>query len=763
LPVRVYYSFAPEDRDLVQEFEKHMRVLLQARIIEDWSAEEVAPGDEMELEALEHLQQAALILLLVSADFMASELCYSRDLPLALELEAKGKARVVPVFLRPTMLSIALFTSLACLPKNGEAVTLWENQDVAFTEIVEGIYGVIEEMCGPIELLVQGLVRIRKSSRQVGMKHKATERSNFLSRVRNAWITGKDAPGREVALTPGLERLPSGVARSWSPEVALPWPSLTFPLQSSPVNGDIVENYEEAGGDLLILGEPGAGKTTLLLQLASELLERAEKDQEQPMPAIFPLSSWAAHPRQPLMSWLVDALYEIYQVPRKLGKRWLENDLILLLLDGLDEVAEELRSACILAINSYRREHYGTSVVVCSRRGEYFAQDERIELQRAVMVQPLSEQQMDVYLARFGERLEPLRRRLQQDTILRDLIACPLLLNISIIAYDERDFAEISAEQEQKSHYQHLIRSYVQHMVKKRDFGERYGVERIDRWLSNLAIQMRKHNQTTFYLERINMSWLMEKRSQWLYRISSVILSIFLGWLVGIPVFGLIGWLSGKQLTSAIIGGVVGVVSFSVIGASMPIFNLNMPLIDAFVWSWRVFRQELFIILICILVGIFMGGADTKMVLVGGISGALFGGIFGVVVGVLNSGLAETMPELRRMEKPNQALWRSVRYSIFIVIFSICFGIIFALIGSRLGLAMASAFGFVGAMGLGGLVSVEHLILRVVMGVTGQMPWDVVGFLDEGVESGLLRRVGSGYMFMHGLLQDYFAEMGEKV
>jgi predicted NACHT family NTPase len=40
--------------------------------------------------------------------------------------------------------------------------------------------------------------------------------------------------------------------------------------------------YDEAGGELLILGEPGAGKTTLLLQLARELLSRAEQDESLP-------------------------------------------------------------------------------------------------------------------------------------------------------------------------------------------------------------------------------------------------------------------------------------------------------------------------------------------------------------------------------------------------------------------------------------------------------------------------------------------------
>ena len=59
-----------------------------------------------------------------------------------------------------------------------------------------------------------------------------------------------------------------------------------------PAGTTIVQVYDRAEGELLILGEPGAGKTTLLLELARVLLERAEQNERLPMPIIFNLSSW---------------------------------------------------------------------------------------------------------------------------------------------------------------------------------------------------------------------------------------------------------------------------------------------------------------------------------------------------------------------------------------------------------------------------------------------------------------------------------------
>jgi predicted NACHT family NTPase len=142
---------------------------------------------------------------------------------------------------------------------------------------------------------------------------------------------------------------------------------------------------------LLILGEPGSGKTTLLLELTRSLLDRAEWDEALPMPVVFPLAPWAAK-RLPLADWLVDELSQRYDVPRQIGHAWVANDRILPLLDGLDEVAERHRSACVGAINAYQegRAHVLPGLVVTSRVADYDAVTARTRLRGAVLLQPLS-------------------------------------------------------------------------------------------------------------------------------------------------------------------------------------------------------------------------------------------------------------------------------------------------------------------------------------------------------------------------------------
>src|SRR4051794_16357928 len=124
--------------------------------------------------------------------------------------------------------------------------------------------------------------------------------------------------------------------------------------------------FDELGQALLILGAPGAGKTTLLLELARDLLDRAERDPAHLIPVVFHLSSWAVR-RRPLADWLVDELAERYYVPRKQAQAWINAEQVLPLLDGLDEVAPDHRAACVEAINTFRHQHGLVPLAVCSR------------------------------------------------------------------------------------------------------------------------------------------------------------------------------------------------------------------------------------------------------------------------------------------------------------------------------------------------------------------------------------------------------------
>ena len=124
-------------------------------------------------------------------------------------------------------------------------------------------------------------------------------------------------------------------------------------VQTLPSGTSILDVYEMSERELLILGEPGAGKSTVLLRLAQMLAQQAEQEEAHPLPVILRLSSWAE--QQPaLEDWMSDQLALTYDVSQKLSTRWVRNEHILPLLDGLDEMDAASRSACIAAINAYQ-------------------------------------------------------------------------------------------------------------------------------------------------------------------------------------------------------------------------------------------------------------------------------------------------------------------------------------------------------------------------------------------------------------------------
>ena len=61
----------------------------------------------------------------------------------------------------------------------------------------------------------------------------------------------------------------------------------------------------------------------------------------------------------------------------------------------------------------------------------------------------------------------------------------------------------------------------------------------------------------------------------------------------------------------------------------------------------------------------------------------------------------------------------------------------------------------------GGPAVIEHLLLRLMLYRQGNIPWNYARFLDYCAQIGLLRKVGSGYLFAHRMLLEYFARRAD--
>jgi hypothetical protein len=462
-PVSVFYSYAGEDEKLQRKLETHLSLLRRQGLISDWHHQKIVAGSDRAQSINSYLESASLILLLISPAFMASDYCYGVAMQRAMERHRAGLAVVIPVLLRPVDWHDAPFASLQFLPRNGRPIAQWPDRDAAMVAIVEGIREAVDAPSSPTAM----------SSTRSMMPQPVQDqnRQRFLQRVRATWIAGvlEHSLFNATLMTLDLHELPDAVANPWRLLVQ----ETQQPPRPLPANTHITEVYDEAGGALLILGEPGAGKTALVLELARNLLTRAEYSADHALPAIFNLSSWAEK-RQPLATWLVEELHDRYLVPRKLGTAWVASDQVLPLLDGLDEVVSAQRNACIDAINHYMHEHSPVPLVVCSRYAEYMGQATRIELQRSVLVQPLTLQQIDEYLSSAGAQVAAVRSAIREDVELQGLATTPLLLNVLMLTYQGRTLDELAAIKAPELLRKELFTQYIARMLQRRGVETRY-------------------------------------------------------------------------------------------------------------------------------------------------------------------------------------------------------------------------------------------------------------------------------------------------
>jgi outer membrane protein assembly factor BamB len=121
----------------------HLAPLKRAGSIITWHDGQIIPGTEWEKDVTTRLQQADIILLLVSPDFIASDHCYSEEMRQALVRHQAGEARVVPILLHPVRWQDAPFSTLQVLPSDARPISLWPNLNEALDNVCNGIYRVI--------------------------------------------------------------------------------------------------------------------------------------------------------------------------------------------------------------------------------------------------------------------------------------------------------------------------------------------------------------------------------------------------------------------------------------------------------------------------------------------------------------------------------------------------------------------------------------------------------------------------------------------
>ncbi|MAT99471.1 MAG: hypothetical protein CL608_20205 [Anaerolineaceae bacterium] len=367
---------------------------------------------------------------------------------------------------------------------------------------------------------------------------------NLRRNVQATWIDGvlKQSVTDEIALELNLTLEPHALTRkvAYVPGQAV-----------KPVEKEVPQLFTDFGS-LLILGEPGSGKTMTLLQLAESLLNAVQENATLLTPVVINLSSWA-NEKKPIVEWLVEELWQQYQLSREVGQAIIQNNQLIYLLDGLDEVAEVARDSCVQAINLFSEQHSG-GLVVCCRAAEYEALQNRLNLGMGIHILPLDKAQVDAYFQRPELALESAYKLWQRDETLQKLTQTPLFLSVITLAYRGLNQENLNQLNTEAAWQDHLYCHYVAEMFKRHPIlaNSNYDQTQALNWLTNLAYGMRNHDQTIFFIEGLTPTWLPEtslrQRYIWINRcvsgmlfatVSFLVVKTFVGTLFGV-IFGIL-------------------------------------------------------------------------------------------------------------------------------------------------------------------------------------------------------------------------------
>ncbi len=282
-------------------------------------------------------------------------------------------------------------------------------------------------------------------------------------------------------------------------------------------NSKIIDIFHKAGGNLLILGEAGSGKTTSVLKLADSLLIQAENkksDEVKPIPIVFNLSSWQEG--LTIDDWVLERLKEEYnEINRDILNHLIINKHFIFIFDALDEVKEEYRDKCLLALNKF----YCTKVVSCrikdykklqTRLKNNNANCTKLKSSKAIIIKPLTIPQIDNYLMQVMQtnkfnNLNVVLERLEKEKLLADneenrplytLFKTPFMLFVATSVYKDKHIQPLLKTGTVEEHKQHIFNQYIKKALLRRKSNNKYLPKQALKYLRNIAKGLEKGSQT---------------------------------------------------------------------------------------------------------------------------------------------------------------------------------------------------------------------------------------------------------------------------
>ena len=274
------------------------------------------------------------------------------------------------------------------------------------------------------------------------------------------------------------------------------------------------------------------------MELAEDLIRKRRSENLTVRPVVLNLSSWTKG-NNDFVEWLKKELLQKYHIQERLGDNWISKQWLAILLDGLDEVKEEYRSACVDALNNFmsNSRYSKTHVAICCRIDEYEQLNERLKIRTAIYIRSFSTKQVGEYLDEYHEDVKALQKLLKENDDLMEFAKTPINLYMMSQTYqqwnEEQLGKELLVNPQQRKH--NLFNCYINaRLTKNKEETKDYpSDDQVRHWLTWLAEHM---SQSVFQIEDIQPEWLsaIDKKNTKDIKRYKIIIGLFVGILVGL-------------------------------------------------------------------------------------------------------------------------------------------------------------------------------------------------------------------------------------
>lgn len=157
--INIFIAYSREDVSFLEELRTQLNVLERIGLVDKiWYDGLIEAGADWEQTILNALHNSDIILLLVSADFIASNFSYEKEMQEAIRLHQAEKVHAIPVIVRQCLWEQTPFGKLSVLPKGGFPIASahWKTKEEPYVQVVEAVQEVIlqikkKEQSGDVE------------------------------------------------------------------------------------------------------------------------------------------------------------------------------------------------------------------------------------------------------------------------------------------------------------------------------------------------------------------------------------------------------------------------------------------------------------------------------------------------------------------------------------------------------------------------------------------------------------------------------------